>query len=96
MRRYILFRGFFSWSLRERAIHALVFLGVPLFSWQLFELWGAARNDPFFGTPALTFGLFEALLGSLLTSLIAAVIEHVIVSGLNKHQRRTGGVSSQS
>jgi len=87
LRKYLLSRKFLQWSLKERVFHCLIFFGIPILCWELYDLWKEIRSDPFFGTPALTFGILSALLGAHLTATFAALIEHGIISALRRRHQ---------
>jgi len=87
-KRPLLWRNLFEMSLSARLVHTLVLLGVPVSCWELFDLWRQARDNPFFGTQAVAFGIALALLAGLTTGVAAALIEQALISLLRRHRRQ--------
>ncbi len=80
-------RSIFELSLAQRMVRRLIPLGVPLFCWELFDLWREARHDPFFGTPDLVFGISLALLEGLSFAIAFALLEHGLILILKRHRQ---------
>jgi hypothetical protein len=74
-------------TLTQRVCHMLVFFGVPFMAWECFDLRREFQHNPFLGTWAVLSGVGLALLGGLVTALVAALIEHALVVPFRRRQR---------